>query len=347
MNSPRMASKTSLAFLMLTACAAWLGCSGESPAGDDTSPYAFRDNVVAEKPAIPNEVDELTVDWTGVPAFVAGNETHAAHVITTLGVMLSGLGVNGVALDPAKTPAEVAASIASIAGSKMCPGGTITYKAGDAFMSIDFGTSCTLPESAIAVSGTLLLATTTGVSGKAWAAGDLTIDRLSLDGYAISGWATVATSSDGDTVIARLALKDRGIVTFRGTSKIEDDKVTIEGSGDWAGPKNKTKVSADGWSCTSSTHSGLDFKKVERTTSACYAQGGRLDVTTAYECVRDTDAPGRKTLLSNTTMTFLPTTPTTRSVTGTVTASGGTGARPTTTMTSPVTERDCHASVSL
>lgn len=336
--------------LLLAGCVAWLGC-GADPDEQDESPYAFRAGVVPETGSgtgtgAAGEADEdLAIDWRGVPAFVAENEAQGALALTSVGALLAGIGIDGITLDPTKQPREIAAAIATQLTAKLCAGGSVAYTANDAYLSVTFGAGCTLDGSIIGAVGTVFVGITTGISGKAWAAADLTFKDVAVDGYTVGGYVTLASNGETQTLTTRFML-GRGTVVFRGTSTGDDTGFTLDGAGEWAGPQLTAPASADGWTCTSSAHSAIVLRKVRRGTTDCYAQAGRLEVTTPYECAKDAQAtataPARRTLLSTTTMTFLAATPTTRAVTGTVTVPGGSSDPQGSTTTSTLTARACQ-----
>jgi hypothetical protein len=335
--------------LLLTACFALMACASEEAAdGDEAAYYSYRAGVgrepVASGGAGETVSKSLAVDWSGVPAFLTQNQARGSLVLISLETLFSSLMTNGQILDLAKTPEANASAMATAMAARMCSGGVVTYVSGKPYFTVDFGSACSLGGSGLTTSGTVLVGLTASSGGTPWAAVDLTLSDVGLDGYKVAGHATLSTDGTSDRLDTRVALAELGTIAFRGAATNDGAAITLEGTGTWTGTGFSAPVTVDGWQCVSSRDSALNVRKLHKGSSDCYANGGSLGVITPFICSVGADsssAERTKVLVATSSVTFLPTTAEARSVTVAVNVPGGSSLPTAATATTMLPARAC------
>ena len=300
--------------ILMLACLSSTACKPTEP---DTaeSPYAFRTDAGREPIADAAAPAGPDVDWAGVAADVAASAAEGTLALAAVDTLLAAFITKGNELDPIRGAAPNAAQIAGRLRSQLCTTSTVTYKADAEYVTVDLGTSCRLSGSGLVASGTILVGLRAATDGKPWAAIDLQLSKVGIQGYTLDGFVTVTTNGKTDTLDTRVRVAGLGAITFRGTGDAENDgaAVTLDGTGTWTGKAHSTPLTADGWQCLSSSQSVLTTRKVRKSAADCYAASGSLTVITPWACSLGTDpaATQRRTLVATSTVTFLPTTPAT------------------------------------
>jgi hypothetical protein len=316
--------------LILAACLPWLACRQPAAAENDEAPYAFRANVAREPIADsggPAEAGALVpgVNWSAVAPFVARNDAHGALALAALETLVSTFVSSGKTLALAKTPEAIAADIAAAVSTKTCPTSTVSYKAGTAYLTVAFGSKCELGGSGFSASGAVMVGVTASSAGQPWAAVAFSLSNVGMDRYTVDGYATLATDGTKDTLDTRMALAGLGTVAFHGNSTGDGTSAALEGTGTWTGIEAAPTVAPGGWDCVASRQSALTLRAIGKTATDCYANRGTLDIARAYSCLRHGDGASTEmtSLVSAASVSFLPTTAATGSVTVIVGATAG------------------------
>ena len=198
-------------------------------------------------------------------------------------------------IDTAKTAGQNADAVAAqiAASTSTCATITIAHVPGDASVTADFGTGCTIG-SLGTVSGKVVAEVTraTGVTVT------FTFTNLVAAGYALTGSAA-ETTTDGTTYSSNVDLTVNGKhLTFKGTAKLDADAkgVTFDGGG----------------TAQTAATSAYSVGAVHHVFGGCYADAGKLTLQK-----QTTTKTGRATTVSE-TVAFDASTPSTGRVTITV-----------------------------
>jgi len=317
-----------LSSFLLFGCASVAACKPTEPDAAE-APYAFRTDAGREPVADAAALANLDVDWTGVPASVAASEAEGTLALTAVDTLLDAFITKGKELDPTRGPELNAADIAARLRARLCASSIITYKADAAYLTVDLGARCGIDGSGLVASGSILAGLTASTGGAPWAALDLQLSKVSIQGYTLDGFVTVSTDGTKETLDTRVTVAGLGAITFHGTADSVNDgaAVTLDGSGTWTGKSRAAPPTADGWHCLSSAQSAFTARQVRKSAADCYAASGSLIVTTPWACSLGTDPAStqRRTLVGTSNVAFLPTTPATGRATIGVSVPNGAG----------------------
>jgi hypothetical protein len=298
-----------------------IACLAATPIGCSSSEQPADEAAGSETPAM---------DTTGQTKAAAQNEGAGSSALTSLKVSLNSFIEDDPTLDLAKNAAENAAAIEARIKSEAnaCPQATFTRASGSATLDVDFGGGCTLGSTGVKVSGKVS-ATVTAGSGLVSVA--FTFTSFGVDGYTLSGTATVSTTDLKTYKFgANVDVTSVGKVTFDGKAAVAntggDASVAIAGTLDGTGTYQEASASSmgtDGWSCvakgTTFTATGL-----HRVFSQCYADAGSVVAVKEYACTKTSKKgqPLNQTLKTTTTVTFTSSTPQTGEVQVSVSGAG-------------------------
>jgi hypothetical protein len=315
--------------LLLAACLPLVACK-EPAAENDEAPYAFRADAGREPIADsggtgdPGGAVVQGINWSAVAPFVAKNDAHGALALGALETLVSTFVTTGETLAVGRTPEVIAAHIAAVIRTKICPAGIVTYTAGTAYVTVALGSTCALVGSGLVASGTVVLGITASSGGVAWAAVAFLFSKVGLDGYTVDGFATLATDGTKDTLDTRMALAGLGTVAFHGNSTGGSATPVLEGTGTWTGTEAAPPVVSGGWECVASKQSSLAVRAIGKSAADCYANRGSLDIVRPYACALRAGGPLDMTsLVATSSVTFLPTTGSTGNVNVIIGATAG------------------------
>ena len=238
------------------------------------------------------------VDYAAESADTVGHG-QAPDSLSTSKALASLFVLEDPTLDPSRTPGQNADAVAQQLTSAVmiasCANATITHTTGSLMVSVDFGSGCTLPGiGAISGSASATIAKLAGTITVA-----LTLTNITVNGNAVSGTVTLATS-DGTTFNFMMSVSTaRQQVTFKGGAVLDagGKGVTLDGSG----------TSQMGAAMLAYTMTGVHHEF-----AACYADAGTMTVMKTTHNKRDLAVTLQETI------TFSTTTPSTGAVTVTI-----------------------------